>query len=139
VDKRRVASALAKYGVNPIARLAVRLGLARGSTAILETIGRRSGQSRRNPVTNGLDGDTFWIVAEHGRRAAYVRNLEANPRVRVSVDGRWREGRARLAPEEDPRARLRAIASKGAGPALNAATVRLMGTDLLAIRIDLDS
>jgi hypothetical protein len=34
----------------------------------------------------------FWIVAEHGRRANYVRNIEANPRVRVRVGRRWHEG-----------------------------------------------
>jgi len=140
LDKRRFTTALAKYGVNPAARLAVRLGLARRSTAILETTGRKSGEPRRNPVTNGLEGgDTFWVVSEHGRRAAYVRNLEANPRVRVNVGGHWRAGTARLVPDDDPRARLRAIARNGLGPRLNTATVRLMGTDLLSVRIDLDT
>ena len=31
------------------------------------------------PVGKTLDGDTLWMVAEHGRRAGYVRNIEANP------------------------------------------------------------
>jgi len=61
--------------------LVVERGVAPPSRAILETTGRRSGVPRRTPVGNGLDGDTFWIVAEHGRRAAYVRNLPAEPRV----------------------------------------------------------
>ena len=44
-------------------------------------------------VTNGLVGDTFWLVAAHGAQADYVRNLQAQPRVRVKVGGVWSPGR----------------------------------------------
>lgn len=115
-----------------------RLGIPAPGTAILETTGRKSGQPRRTPVTDGLDGDSFWIVAEHGRRAAYVRNIEANPRVRLRIGRRWRGGTAQIVPEDDPRERLRKIAATRKRSRLNAATVRLMQTDLLAIRVDLD-
>jgi deazaflavin-dependent oxidoreductase (nitroreductase family) len=138
VDKRRFTTAIAVYLINPLARLAVRLGLARGSTAILETTGRRSGEPRRTPVTNGLDGDRFWIVAEHGRKAGYVRNIEADPRVRVNVGGVWRSGTARLLPDDDPRERLRALARARFGARAHLAMVRVVGTDLLTVRIDLD-
>jgi hypothetical protein len=77
--KRRLASGTAKYVFNPVVRGLFRLGLPAPGTAILETIGRKSGRPRRNPVTNGLDGGVFWIVAEHGRRASYVRNIDSNP------------------------------------------------------------
>lgn len=130
--KRRLATALTRRIVNPIAKLGVRLGLVR-SVAILETRGRRSGEPRHTPVGNGLTGDTFWIVAEHGRKAGYVRNMEADPRVRVLVDGRWRSGTAELLPDDDPIERQRSF------PGLNARVVRLVGTELLTIRIDLDA
>ncbi len=135
--KRRFASGTAKYVVNPVVRALFRVGLPAPGTAILETTGRKSGQLRRNPVTNGLDDGVFWIVAEHGRRASYVRNIEANPRVRVRIGRRWREGTARLVPDDDPRERLRYIASRRPVTRLNTATVRLMQTALLTIRIDL--
>jgi deazaflavin-dependent oxidoreductase (nitroreductase family) len=135
--KRRLATGAAKYLVNPVVRGLFSLGLSAPGTAILETTGRKSGEPRRNPVTNGLDGDVFWIVAEHGRRANYVRNIEADPRVRVRVGRRWREGSARLVPEDDPRDRLRQISSSHPIARLNTATVRLVQTDLLTIRIDL--
>ncbi len=135
--KRRLASGAAKYVVNPVVRGLFRLGLPAPGTAILETTGRKSGRLRRNPVTNGLDGDVFWIVAEHGRRASYVRNIEANPRVRVRIGRRWRNGTARLIPDDDPRERLRYIASKHPVARLSAATVSLMQTALLTIRVDL--
>jgi deazaflavin-dependent oxidoreductase (nitroreductase family) len=136
--KRRVASALAKYGANPVAKGLYRVGLPVPGTAILETIGRRSGEPRRTPVTNGLDGDVFWIVAEHGRRAAYVRNIEADARVRVRAGRSWRSGTATILPYDDPRERLRRIAALRPTVRLNTATVRAMQTDLLTVRIDLD-
>jgi deazaflavin-dependent oxidoreductase (nitroreductase family) len=135
--KRRVASGTAKYAINPIVRGMFRLALPPPGTAILETVGRKSGRPRRTPVTNGLDNGVFWIVAEHGRRASYVRNIEANPRVRLRIGRRWRSGTAHLVPDDDPRDRLRHIASKRRTARINAATVRLMGTDLVTIRIDL--
>jgi hypothetical protein len=30
---------------------------------------RRTGLARHIPVGNGLDGDTFWLVAAHGTQA----------------------------------------------------------------------
>jgi len=136
--KRRLASGLARYAFNPVVRGLFRVGIPAPGIAILETIGRKSGQPRRNPVTNGLDDGVFWIVAEHGRRASYVRNIEANPRVRIHVGRRWREGTARLVPEDDPRERLRYIGSRRPITRLNTATVRFMQTDLMTVRIDLD-
>jgi deazaflavin-dependent oxidoreductase (nitroreductase family) len=99
---------------------------------LLETTGRKSGLPRQNPVGNGLDGDTFWIVAEHGRRAGYVRNIMADPHVRVRIKRTWRTGIAHLMPEDDARARQKTM-RRG-----NALVVRVMGTDLLTVRIDLD-
>jgi deazaflavin-dependent oxidoreductase (nitroreductase family) len=99
--------------------------------AILETTGRKSGQPRRAPVGNGLDGNTFWLVAEHGRRAHYVRNIEANPRVRVKVLGTWRAGTAHALSHDDPQERLWKIDLR-----FNGAVVQIMGTKLLTARID---
>ena len=135
--KRRRASGIAKFVVNPIVRGLFRVGLPAPGTAFLETMGRKSAEPRRNPVTNGLDDGVFWIVAEHGRRANYVRNIEANPNVRVRIGRRWREGTARLVPDDDPRKRLRYIVSRHPITRLNTATVRLMQTDLVTIQIAL--
>ncbi len=133
MTKRGATTALAKYAINPLVKAGVERGLLRG-WAVLETTGRKSGLPRRTPVGNGLDGDTFWIVSEHGRKAAYVRNIDANPRVRVNVHGRWRAGTAHVLPDDDVRARQRLI-----GRRLNAAAVRVMGTDLVTVRVDLDA
>jgi deazaflavin-dependent oxidoreductase (nitroreductase family) len=132
MDRRRVSTFLSTRLFNPLVKAAANAGLATPGIAILETTGRKSGQLRRTPVGRVVDGDKVWLVAEHGRRAAYVRNIDANPNVRIKIGRHWRTGTAHLAPDEDPRELLRDM------PATHAATVRLMGTDLLAVRIDLD-
>lgn len=132
--KRRLSTLLTTKVVNPGVRFLLEKGLAPKSVALLETTGRRSKQPRRTPVGNGLRGDEFWIVTEHGRRAAYVKNIEADPRVRVKVGRHWREGTAHVLPDDDPIARMRTLSR----PA-NDSMVRLMGTEHLTIRIDLDT
>lgn len=128
--------------VNPPLRWLFAAGVLPPGYALLETTGRRSGLARQTPVGDGLIGDTFWIVAEHGRRAAYVRNLVAEPRVRVRVRkglrAMWREGNARVLDDDDPRARQRALAATSLNRRLNAFVVRAMSTELVTIRIDLD-
>jgi deazaflavin-dependent oxidoreductase (nitroreductase family) len=102
--------------------------------AVIETTGRKSGQPRQVPVANGLVGDQFWVVAEQGRRADWVRNAAANPVVRVCIRGQWRTGTANILDDDDPAARF------GNGvPKWNARFVRALGTDLLTVRIDLNS
>jgi deazaflavin-dependent oxidoreductase (nitroreductase family) len=133
VDKRRASTFLSAKVFNPLVLAAARAGLPTPSVVILETTGRRSGQPRRVPVTRMLDGDALWIVTEHGRRAGYVRNVEAHPRVRARVGRRWRTGTARILAGEDWRALQRRMPNK-----LNSAMVRAMGTDHLVLRVDLD-
>ena len=130
MNKRRLVTAAAKYIVNPITS---RLAGYVPWWALLETTGRKSGLPRRHPIANGLDGDTFWIMAEHGHRANYMRNISANPRVRVRVGGKWRAGTAHPLPEDDTQARQRQM-----GNWFNSAVLRVVGTELLTVRIDLD-
>jgi hypothetical protein len=72
------------------------------------------------------------MVSDHGRASQYVQNLEAQPAVRVLVDGRWLRGIASTVPDDDVEARL------GALPFLNGLIVRALGTDLLSIKVDLE-
>jgi deazaflavin-dependent oxidoreductase (nitroreductase family) len=133
VDKRRISTGLAKYLLNPFVKGAVRLGLPLPIVVILETTGRKSGLPRRTPVGKAIEGDTLWVVAEHGRKAAWVRNVEANPRLRVRVGRRWRDATATPLPGDDPRERQRRMPNK-----FNSAVVRVMKSDMLTVRIDLD-
>lgn len=51
-----------------------------------------------------LDG-AFWLVAGDGRASAFVRNIDADPRVRVRFQGRWHDGMARVVEDDDAVAR----------------------------------
>lgn len=141
--KLRVVRFLQRRIINPPVRLMWRLGLMPPGFALLETTGRRTGRPRITPIGDGLLGDTFWVVAEHGTEASYVRNLQANPRARVRLRHRgrliWRGGTAHLMPADDPRTRQHMIVGASVSRRINSWGVRLMGTDLLTVRIDLDS
>lgn len=130
--KYRVVITLER-GSNRLIRFALRAGIAPRAFALLETTGRRSGMARHTPVGNGLVGDTFWLVAAHGTQADYVRNLQAEPRVRVKVGGLWRVGTAATLPEDDSAARSRQLPFQW-----DAAVGRMMASAPLTIRIDLD-
>jgi deazaflavin-dependent oxidoreductase (nitroreductase family) len=141
--KLRLVRALQRNLVNPAVRTMFALRIMPPGYAVLETTGRVSGLARRTPVGDGRIGNTFWVVAEHGRRAAYVLNLQANPRVRLQVRERWGTvwltGTAQVLPDDDPRERQRMLARTSLSRRLNAVMVRAMGTELTTVRIDLDS
>jgi deazaflavin-dependent oxidoreductase (nitroreductase family) len=133
VDKRSASRFTTKRLVNPVVRPLIERGLLARTHALLETTGRTSGQPRRVPIGNGLRGDQFWIVTEHGYGSDYVKNIQKSPRVRVKVGRRWRSGTAHLMPEDDTQVRLRMLRRP-----VNDALVRAAGTEHLTVRIDLD-
>ena len=98
---------------NRLIRSALCAGFAPRAFALLETTGRRTGLPWHTPVGSGLDGDTFWLVAVHGMQAGYVRNLQAEPRVRVKADGLWHAGTAVVLPGDDPVADAAAPVGRG--------------------------
>ena len=130
-SRRRRVRALQKYLLNPPVKLAVYLGLLPGH-ALIETVGRRTGKQRRTVIGVHIVDQTVWIVAEQGRHAGYVANLQANPRVRLRVGRRWRAGDARIVADDDPQRRLDQF-----GRSSHAAAVRRFGTTLLTVRVDL--
>jgi deazaflavin-dependent oxidoreductase (nitroreductase family) len=122
--KFRAATALQRRIGNPLmARLPAQV--------LLETTGRKSGSPRRTPIGGRRIGQEFWLVSEFGEKSQYVRNIQADPRVRVRLKGRWHEGTAHLVPEDDARARLKTL------PRMNSTAVRAIGTRLLTLRVDL--
>jgi deazaflavin-dependent oxidoreductase (nitroreductase family) len=98
---------------------------------LLETTGRQSGQPRHTPLDGSRVGNQFWFVSEFGEKSQYVKNIKANPNVRVRLGGRWHTGTAHLLPDDDPHERLRSL------PRFNSFGVRTFGTNLLTIRVDL--
>ncbi len=130
-----------RWTINPLMRLLLTIGINPLGLAILETRGRNSGKPRRVPVGNGRKGDSFWIIAEHGTRANYVRNIARDPRVRVRLRIGWRyrwvNGVATVLPEDDALARQRRIIAWHPLRALNAINVRVLGADLVTVHVHL--
>jgi deazaflavin-dependent oxidoreductase (nitroreductase family) len=122
--KREFVHRVQRVVVNPVGRQL--------PVTMLETTGRKSGQPRHAPVGGKVLDNQFWMVSEHGDHSDYVRNIKANPAVRLRLGGKWRNGTAHLLPDDDPVQRLEKL------PRLNSAVVRVMGSDLLTIRVDLD-
>jgi deazaflavin-dependent oxidoreductase (nitroreductase family) len=128
-----------RYTINPLMRLLLAVGVNPLGVAILETRGHASGKTRRVPVGNGRQGDSFWIIAEHGSRAGYVRNIQHDPHVRVrlcvGLRYRWVPGIATVCPGDDPLARQRQIIAWHPLRTLNAINVRVLGADLLTVSV----
>ena len=128
--KRKRVRLLQRYLLNPPAKAMVWAGLVPGYV-LIETKGRRSGKRRRTVVGMHIDGDTGWVVAEQGRHAGYVRNLEADPDLRVRRGRHWRRARAEVVEDDDPRARLEMFGRRS-----HAAAVRRFGTELTTVRVE---
>lgn len=120
----RITNLFQKRLANPLMR---RLPIQ----TLLETTGRKSGEPRRTPLGGSKVGSEFWFVSEFGENSQYVKNIKANPNVRVRLRGRWHNGTAHLVPDDDPHERLRSL------PQFNSFGVRTFGTNLLSIRVDL--
>jgi deazaflavin-dependent oxidoreductase (nitroreductase family) len=143
IDDSATSHALQRRLVNPIVLAAWKLGIPPPGDALLETTGRRTGQPRLTPVCDGIDGQTFWLVAQGGHRADWVRNIEADPRVRVKVASwphtRWRTGTAHILDDDDVRERQHTISRSNAARRLCICASTALETSPVTVRIDLDA
>ncbi len=86
-----------------------------------------------------MSGPTFWAVAVHGTGCAYVKNLMADPAVRLKVRRTWHAGRATAVPDNDPIARHRRIvAANGWVGRADSVFFRASATTPVSVRVDLD-
>jgi deazaflavin-dependent oxidoreductase (nitroreductase family) len=135
--KRRLEIFFGRYTFNPFVRAMFKLGVTPPGMALVETVGRRSGAIRRTPIICSRDGDTLWLIAQHGRHAGWVRNFEASPSVRVRLGRRWLAGTAELLPDDDVKARIRTFASTAVGRMMTAAMFRALESQPVTARIQL--
>lgn len=97
---------------NALTNLALLLGIprppyTRGNALIVETVGRRSGKTRRVPVGYLEDDGRLIVVVEDGLQADWVRNaLASRGKLRIHFRGAWRSARLQVL-ESNPEAFLR--------------------------------
>jgi deazaflavin-dependent oxidoreductase (nitroreductase family) len=137
--KRRWEILIGRYTVNPLMRGLFKLGITPPGMALVETIGRRTGAVRHTPVACAAEGDTLWLIAQHGHHAGWVRNFQERPSVRVRLGRHWREGTAAIVPEDDVRARARTFAQGTVGRAVAVATFRALESQPVSVRIELSA
>jgi deazaflavin-dependent oxidoreductase (nitroreductase family) len=111
------------------------------SVCRLETVGRSSGLPRNIEIWFAADGGLarVYLLAGGREHAHWVRNISANPAVRISVDGRWLEGAARAiegGPEDRTARELLAAKYQGWVPG---GRLSEWAATSLPVRIDLSS
>ena len=80
-----------KIGMNPDLQQ-----LADEDLCYLTTTGRLTGQPREIEIWFTEHAGRFYLIAEHGERANWVRNLQSTPQVKVRVGDRAFDAIARV-------------------------------------------
>jgi deazaflavin-dependent oxidoreductase (nitroreductase family) len=128
--KFRRERALGRYLLNPAVKTLSRLGVRTAMATELETIGRKTGQPRRVPVSAQFDQNGAWVISQHGTRSGWGRNIADNPNLRMRQGNRWRTGVATFRPDDDVVARGRKFGRLGAK------VVKATETTPVSVRID---
>ena len=136
--KRRFEILFGRYTANPLMRGLFRVGITPPKMALVETVGRRTGATRQTPVICHRDGQTLWLIAQHGAHAGWVVNFLKEPSVRVRLGRHWLKGTAALVPEDDVKRRIGTFANDPVGRAVMAASFRALESQPVSVRIDLN-
>jgi deazaflavin-dependent oxidoreductase (nitroreductase family) len=128
--KFRRERALGRYLLNPAVKGLSRLGVRTTMATELETIGRKTGQIRRVPVSAQFDNNGAWVISQHGSRSGWGRNIADNPNIRMRQGNQWRAGVATFKPDDDVVARGRKFGR------LAAKVTKALETTPVSVRID---
>jgi deazaflavin-dependent oxidoreductase (nitroreductase family) len=107
---------LGRIVMNPVVAALDRIGIRSSLVVDLETVGRKSGEPRRVPLTGRADDAGVWVISQHGRRAGWAYNIAADPHVRVRVNNQWRSGTATFEPDVPGHAASAATARSASPP-----------------------
>jgi deazaflavin-dependent oxidoreductase (nitroreductase family) len=128
--KFRRERALGRYVFNPAVKALRTLGVRTAMATELETIGRKTGQARRVPVSAQFDDNGAWLISQHGTRSGWGRNIADNPKIRLRQGKQWRAGVATFRPDDDVVARGRKFGRLGAK------MVKALETTPVSVRIE---
>jgi deazaflavin-dependent oxidoreductase (nitroreductase family) len=128
--KFRRERAIGRYLLNPAVKGLSALGVRTTMATDLETVGRKTGQARRVPVSAQFDDAGAWVICQHGTRSGWGSNILANPNVRVRQGNQWRTGVAKFRPDDDVVARGRKFGLVGSKVA------KALETTPVSVRID---
>ncbi|MBL1078446.1 nitroreductase family deazaflavin-dependent oxidoreductase [Nocardia sp. 2] len=136
--KFRRERAVGRYFANPTVRALSAIGIRTTLATEIETIGRKTGQPRRVPVSVLFEKDAAWVICQHGTRSGWGSNLSANPEIRVRQGDRWRTGTATFLPDDDVDARARTFAPTPLLAPFMPRAFAALGTAPVTVRIVFD-
>jgi deazaflavin-dependent oxidoreductase (nitroreductase family) len=128
--KFRRERAMGRYVLNPTVKALSRVGVRTALATELETIGRKTGQARRVPVSVQFEDNGAWVICQHGTRSGWGSNIAANPNVLVRQGSNWRTGVATFRPDDDVVARGRQFGR------LASKMVKALETTPVSVRIE---
>ncbi|MFE4462803.1 nitroreductase family deazaflavin-dependent oxidoreductase [Nocardia tengchongensis] len=126
---------MGRYVMNPTVRALGKVGIRTAFASEIETVGRKSGEPRRVPVSLLFDDQGAWAICQHGLRSGWGLNISANPNVRVRQGDRWRTGTAVLLPDDDVVARTRSFAPHPALAPFARGVFAALESDPVTVRI----
>ncbi|GAB2546825.1 nitroreductase family deazaflavin-dependent oxidoreductase [Nocardia heshunensis] len=133
--KFRTERAVGRYVMNPTVRALDKVGIRTAFATELETVGRKSGEPRRVPISVLFDDEGAWAICQHGLRSGWGLNLSANPNIRLRQGDRWRTGTAVLLPDDDVVARSRGFAPHPLLAPLARGMFAVLESDPVTVRI----
>lgn len=136
--RKRRLQRIGSFTYNRAVIAALRLGLpmppySPRTAIVMETIGRKSGKRRLVPMGYlRVDPERLHVVAEHGRRADWVRNAMSRGSVRIWIGRKEHRATVRVVDDAAPDDVLRRIGSR-----THAAAVRRLGHDSAVVELRL--
>nr|WP_296769329.1 nitroreductase family deazaflavin-dependent oxidoreductase [Rhodococcus sp. (in: high G+C Gram-positive bacteria)] len=127
-----------RYLANPVMNGLTALGVRVSLMTDIETVGRKSGLTRRVPVSASFDDTGAWIISQHGTRSGWGANIGDEPTVRVRVGSQWRSGIAEFVHTDDVTARARSFAANPVLGRLVGATFAALQTTPISVRVTFD-
>jgi deazaflavin-dependent oxidoreductase (nitroreductase family) len=115
---------------NPAVKALRTLGVRTAMATELETIGRKTGQARRVPVSAQFDDNGAWLISQHGTRSGWGSNIGGNPNIRLRQGNQWRAGVATFRPDDNVVARGRKFGRLGAK------MVKALETTPVSVRVE---
>ncbi len=76
----------------------------------LTTVGRKTGEARTIEIWFVIYQRRIYLLAEHGAKAQWVRNIQANPEVTMQLEGHRFRARARILDDARDRQEWQAVA-----------------------------
>lgn len=116
--------------LNPAVKGLSRIGLRTALATELETVGRKTGQARRVPVSAQFDDHGAWLISQHGTRSGWGSNIGDNPNIRLRQGNQWRTGVAKFRPDDDVVARGRKFGRMGSK------VVKALETTPVSVRVE---